>query len=63
MVMKIHANKSRKANRNTRVFLVGDWTRVQGLLDLRIGDKMVFDVVSGDVASDGCLSFSVCKLV
>ena len=63
MLIKIHVDKTRKSDRNTRVFLVGDWSRVQAVLHLIVGDKMVFDLVSGTIGSDGCLCFNVMKLV
>lgn len=63
MTVRIHGNNSRKGNRNTHVLLVGDWNRLQGVMDLRIGDKMLFQVVSGNIASDDCLYLNVSKLV
>lgn len=62
MSLKIHAYKRLKGGHNTRVFMVGEWLRVKDVWKLNLGDKM-FELVSGNVGSDGCLSFNVTKLV
>ncbi|GJY08029.1 hypothetical protein Tco_0375083 [Tanacetum coccineum] len=43
--------------------LVGDMHRLKEILELKVGDRMLFEHVSGNISSDAPLFFNVSKLV
>ncbi|GJY55912.1 hypothetical protein Tco_0455027, partial [Tanacetum coccineum] len=62
MCMKIHIDKRCRREKNSRVHLVGEMHRLKEVLELIVGDRMVFELVSGNISSDEPLFFSVMKL-
>ncbi|GJU95702.1 hypothetical protein Tco_1320458 [Tanacetum coccineum] len=63
MSIKSHIDERAKTKKNTNVYLVGEMHRLKEFLDLNVGDRMVFELVSSNISSDEPMFFNVIKLV
>ncbi|GJW69173.1 hypothetical protein Tco_0123597 [Tanacetum coccineum] len=63
MSIKSHIDERAKTKKNTNVYLVGEMHRLKEVLVLNVGDRMVFELVSGNISSDEPMFFNVSKLV
>ncbi|GJV31199.1 hypothetical protein Tco_1391599 [Tanacetum coccineum] len=63
MFVRIYIDPHLKKVKNKNFQLVGEMRRLKDVLDLNVGDRMRFVLLSGNLTSDEALFFNVCKFV
>nr|GEW04156.1 hypothetical protein [Tanacetum cinerariifolium] len=63
MSIKIHIDERSKSLKNTNVQLVGEMHQLKELLELNVGDRILFELVFGNISSDEPMLFNASKVV